>query len=362
MKKYFFGYLFVRIAKLLAVIIVVIGIAYGIFQFAQATMAAEAVRYKPDPILRQRLEKVLAKLSEAQQLVSQVTRAKLQLNVRHFPSEITSMSDFKRARELLETVDRERQILKQSVVAQFERLVDELRKKLLAYAASLSPAQASQPPSAPSPTPIVKGTPAPESTPNEPKTLFSEELSQADIETRLSNLDASAQFLKTLGTTAENPENRAKLSESATRLDELKTLLPSRLTASTEVPQQEESQQYSPPNPQVPLPEPRKVLNAEKVAEQLGHLRDSVRQAVLSSWALDDAFDQTQTLLTSEQNKCRSATLAVTGIWLSAFGVIAAGAIASVFIAFLILVMADLTQTLLDTATNTGLIAKSSAK
>jgi hypothetical protein len=31
MKKYFFGYLFVRIAKLLAVIIVQIGLAYAIF-------------------------------------------------------------------------------------------------------------------------------------------------------------------------------------------------------------------------------------------------------------------------------------------------------------------------------------------
>lgn len=141
MKKYFFGYLFVRIAKLLAVIIVVIGIAYGILQFAQTAMAAESVRYKPDPIFRQQLEQLLARSSEAQQLVFQFTGAKSQVNVGHLPSEITSMSDFERVRDLLETVDRERQILKQSVVAQFERLIDELQKKLLAYAASLSPVQ-----------------------------------------------------------------------------------------------------------------------------------------------------------------------------------------------------------------------------
>jgi hypothetical protein len=360
MKKYFFGYLFVRIAKLLAVIIVVIGIAYGIFQFAQGAMAAEPVRYKPDPILRQQLEKLLARSSEAQQLVSQFTGAKSQVNVGHFPSEITSMSDFERVGELLKTVDRERQVIKQSVVERFERLVDELQKKLLAYAASLSPAQASPPAVSSVADGNGKATPVPEPTTNERKTLFSEQLSQANIETRLSDLDASAQFLKTLATTVENSENRAKLSESVKRLDELKTLLPSRPAALTEVPQQEEPQQYSPQNPQVPLPEPRKVLNAEKVAEQLGHLRSSVRQTVLSSWALDDAFDQMQTLLTSERDKCRSATLAVTRIWLRAFGLIAAGGIASVFIAFLILVMADLTQTLLDTATNTGFIAKRS--
>lgn len=209
---------------------------------------------------------------------------------------------------------------------------------------------------------MAKGTPAPAPTPNEPKTLFSKELSQSDIETRLSALNASAQFLKTLATTAENPDNRAKLSESVTRLDELKSLLPSRAMASAEMPQQEESQQYSPPNPQVPLSEPRKVLNAEKVAKQLAQLRNSVREAVLSSWALDNAFVQTQSLLRPGQDKCRSATLAVRRVWLNGFSLIAAGAIASVFIAFLILVMADLTQTLLDTATNTGLIAKSSSK
>jgi len=357
MKKYFFGYLFVRVAKLLAVIIVVIGFAYGIFQFAQGAMAAEPVRYKPDPILRQQLEKLLARSSEAQQLVSEFTGAKSQLNVGHLPSEITSMSDFERVGELLKTVDRERQVIKQSVVERFERLVDELQKKLL------SPAQASPPQLAPTPTAIVKATPVTEPTTNELKTLFSEQLSQANIETRLSDLEARAQFLKTLATTVEYPENRTKLLEAVKRLDELKSLLHLRAAAPAEAPQQqEEAQQYSPQSPQATDPEPRKVFNAEKVAEQLGHLRNSVRQAVLSSWALDDAFDQTRPLLTSERDKCRSATLAVTRIWLGTFGLIASGVIASLFIAFLILVMADLTQTLLDTATNTGLIAKGSSK
>ncbi|HAF14966.1 MAG TPA: hypothetical protein DHU55_00585 [Blastocatellia bacterium] len=99
-------------------------------------------------------------------------------------------------------------------------------------------------------------------------------------------------------------------------------------------------------------------LNAEKVADQLEQLRSAVRQAVLSSWALDGAFDRVSELSLSEQNKCRSATLTTKGIWLSAFGQIGTGAVATAFVAFLILVMADLTQTLLDTATNTGTMAR----
>jgi hypothetical protein len=270
------------------------------------------------------------------------------------------MSDFDRVEEVLKVVDRERQTLKQAVVERFEQLIDEIQKKLRAYATSLSPASPS--PAVPTPTPMATATPVPKPAPNERKTVFSEQLSQADIETRLSGLNSNAQFLKVLATTAENPENRAKLLESIKRLDELKTLLPSRPAAPTEVLQQEEPQQYSPQNRQVPLPEPRKVLNAEKVAEQLGQLRNSVRQAILSSWALDDAFDEIQELSAPERNKCRSATLAVTRIWLNAFGVMALGIVAMAFVAFLILVMADLTQTLLDTATNTGLIAESRSK
>jgi hypothetical protein len=365
MKKYFFGYLFVRIAKFLAVIIVLIGLAYAIFQFAQASMAAESVQYLPNPTVRQHLDKLLARSFEAQRLVSDFrgeTKLKSNVSVGGLLGEITSMGDFDRLGEVLETVDRERQILKQAVVERFEQLIDEIQKKLRAYAASLSPAEASPAPKVLSPTPMATATPVPKPTPNERKTLFSEQLSQADIETRLSDLNANVQFLKVVATAAENPENRTKLTESIKRLDELKALLPLRPAAPTEVPQEEEPQQYSPQNRQVPLPEPRKVLNAEKVAEQLGQLRSSVRQAILSSWALDDAFDEIRDLSASERNKCRSATLAVTRIWLTAFGMMAAGVIAMAFVAFLILVMADLTQTLLDTATNTGVIAEGRPK
>jgi flagellar motility protein MotE (MotC chaperone) len=364
MKKYFFGYLFVRIAKFLAVIIVLIGLAYAIFQFVQASVAAESVQYLPNPTVRQHLDKLLARSFEAQRLVSDFTgeTKKSDASVGGLAGEITSMRDFDRLGEVLETVDREREILKQAIVKRFEQLIDEVQKKLRAYAASLSPAEASPPPKVLSPTPMATATPPPKPTPNERKTLFSEQLSQADIETRLSDLNANVQFLKVLETTAENPENRTKLTESIKRLDELKALLPSRPVALTEVPQQEKPQQYSPQNPQLPFAEPRKVLNAEKVADQLGQLRSSVRQAILSSWALDEALDEIRDLSASERNKCRSATLAVTRIWLTAFGMIAGGAVLMAFVAFLILVTADLTQTLLDTATNTGVIAEGRPK
>ena len=362
MKKYFFGYLFVRISKILAIIVVLIGLAYAVFQFGGAKIAAESVRYLPNAALRDQLQELEKKLSEARRLVFDFVGEKQpesQVNVRDFPTEIDSMGDFERLAQLLERIDGDRQILKHSVVERFEVLVDEIEKQLRAYAASVSPPEPTATPAGVSATPIVKATPVPKPTPTEPKRLFSDRLSEDDVKARISQLDANAQFLKVLTTTAENPENRAKLSESINRLDKLKTLLPlsfatpsfAAIASST-----------APPNPSpstapAPVPEQRKLLNAEKVADQLRQLRLSVRQAILSSWALDDAFDRTQSLVASERGKCRSATLAVERIWFSAVGMMAAGVIVMAFVAFLILVMADLTQTLLDTATNTGVMA-----
>jgi len=361
MKKYFFGYLFVRIAKILAIIVVLIGLAYAVFQFGQAEIAAESVRYLPNAALGKQLQELGTKLSEARQLVSDFVGGKQpdsQVNVRDFPTEIDSMGDFEWLAQQLERIDGDRQMLKRSVVERFEVLVDEIEKKLRAYAASVSPPEPSATPAGVSATPIVKATPVPKPTPTERKTLFSDRLSEDDVKERISQLDANAQFLKSLETTAENPENRSKLSESINQLDKLKTLLPSSFaTASFAA----IAPSTAPPNlfpstAPASVPEPRKLLNAEKVADQVGQLRSSVRQVILSSWALDDAFDTTQGLVASERDKCRSATLAVERIWFSAVGMMAAGVIAMAFVAFLILVMADLTQTLLDTATNTGVM------
>ncbi|HEY2801967.1 MAG TPA: hypothetical protein VGI85_15360, partial [Chthoniobacterales bacterium] len=99
-----------------------------------------------------------------------------------------------------------------------------------------------------------------------------------------------------------------------------------------------------------------------KVANQLRAKRFQVRAAISSSWEFDEAFTQVSETASLESGKCRIASLAVKGIWLSFFGQIGLAVLATVLVAFLVLVFADLTQTLLDTATNTGLTAEAAAK
>ena len=88
--------------------------------------------------------------------------------------------------------------------------------------------------------------------------------------------------------------------------------------------------------------------------------RFQVRTAIASSWEFDEAFAQASGTAYHEGGKCRISSLAVKGVWLSFFGQVGLAILATVLVAFLILVFADLTQTLLDTATNTGITADAS--
>src|SRR5206468_129577 len=100
-----------------------------------------------------------------------------------------------------------------------------------------------------------------------------------------------------------------------------------------------------------------RVVTAEQIANQIQERRGTVKRAVTSSWALDNAFDDVFSLAKTEKQRCRAASLEQEGIWLTAAGQILGGLVAVVLVSFLILVFADLTQTFLDTATNTGVIA-----
>jgi hypothetical protein len=69
-----------------------------------------------------------------------------------------------------------------------------------------------------------------------------------------------------------------------------------------------------------------------------------------------------RSLQDTEKQRCHVASFEQEGIWLTAAGQIAGGLLAAVLVGFLILVFADLTKTLLDTATHTGVIAENTKR
>src|SRR6202022_4973987 len=214
-------------------------------------------------------------------------------------------------------------------VSRFETLVKSIEEKLHAYAAVL---QAS-----PTPTPataqnlISKATPTPTS---REEFLFSSKLGTSDANDRSANLKERKEFLKVLAIRAENADNRVTLGEAADQLERLAKLLPEKFNASAAA--QPDTAIASSKDP--PAEQDGKVLLSERVARQLEQLRGGVRQMLLTSWTLDDTFEQVANLDSAERDKYRAALLAQKSIWLSATSRFVIGLLATGLVSLLIVV------------------------
>ena len=351
-KQYFFAYLFVRAARGLALLVILIGVGFCVLRYYQASIGADAVAYQRSPHLQQALDRLKAAFLATEQIIDSFNAGNQSKtpNVRapRFPLVIDSDDDFARISAELSRLDHERQQLKESIVSRFETLVKSIEEKLHAYAAVLQ--------SSPSPTPattqnlISNATPSPTS---REQSLFSSQLGTSNANERNANLKERKEFLKVLAAKAENADNRVILGEAADQLEHLAKLLPERFDASTAA--QPDTTTAASKNPR--LEQDGKVLPSERVARQLEQLRGGVRQMLLTSWTLDDTFEQVANLDSAERDKYRAAILAQKSVWLSAASRIVIGLLATGLVSLLIVVFADLVRTQLDTATSTGTVA-----
>src|SRR5450432_2787912 len=120
MRKYFFGYLFVRIAKFLAIVVVIIAICYALFKLAQGNNAADSVRYQRSVALQQHLSKLTEQFTNTTQLLTEfATQTQISLPktaAPSFASDIASNADFERLTDELNRTDQKRQAMKQALV------------------------------------------------------------------------------------------------------------------------------------------------------------------------------------------------------------------------------------------------------
>ena len=353
-KQYFFAYLFVRAARGLALLVILIGVGFCVLRYYQASIAADAAAYQRSPHLQQALDRLKAAFLATEQIIDSFNAGNQSktpnFRAPRFPLVIDSDDDFARISAELSRLDHERQQLKESIVSRFETLVKSIEEKLHAYTAVLQ--------SSPSPTPattqnlISNATPTPSPMSRE-ESLFSSQLGSSDANERSANLKERKEFLKVLAIRAENADNRVILGEAADQLERLAKLLPEKFDLSTAA---------KPDTATASSKDPRaeqhgKVLLSERVARQLEQLRGGVRQMLLTSWTLDDTFEQVANLDSAERDKYRAAILAQKSVWLSAASRIVIGLLATGLVSLLIVVFADLVRTQLDTATSTGTVA-----
>jgi hypothetical protein len=354
-KQYFFGYLFVRCAKLFAFLVIAAGIGFCLLEYSQAKTATAAVVYQPSQKLQQALRKLQEDVSATVEIVDSFDKDNETtgpaIEPPAIPAVIDSNDDFERVSEELLRINQDRQDLKQSVVNRFETSVANIQEKLRTYAASLD---SSRTPgtrtTAPSPA-IASVLAVP--TRQQNTFLFSPKLDAADIKDRRGSLAQRREFLKFLESKAENAENRAILNQAANQMDQLSKLLPEKTETSVALP----SGSVLATNDPSPEQNGSGSLS-ERVAGQLEQLRSEVGKTLLTSWKLDDAFDQANELTSVEREKCRVATLRQQGIWLAAGSKMLPGLFVAALLSFLVLVFADLVRTLLDTAANTGTVAE----
>jgi hypothetical protein len=353
-KQYFFAYLFVRAAKGLALLVILIGVGFCVLRYYQASIEAGAVAYQSSPRLQQALDRLKDAFLTTEQIIESFNAGNQSTtpNVQgpRFPLVIESDDDFPRIGAELSRVDHERQQLKESIMSRFEALVKSIEEKLHAYAAVLQSSPSSTP--APAQNLTSNAEPAPPASGPE-ESLFSSQVGTSDVNERNANLKERKEFLKVLAIKAENADNRVILGEAADQLERLAKLLPEKFDASAAA--QPDSTTASSKNPRAE--QAGKVLLSERVARQLEQLRGGVRQMLLTSWTLDDAFEQAAKLDSAERDKYRAAILAQKSIWLSAASRIVVGLLATVLVSLLIVVFADLVQAQLDTATSGGIMA-----
>ena len=352
-KQYFYASLFVSAAKGLAVLTALIGIGFCVLRYYQTSVAAAAIAYQPSPQLQQALSRLKDAFLTAEQIAKSFNDGNQSttpgVDAPRFPPVINSTDDFSQIAGELSRVDQERQQLKESIVSRFETLVKSIEEKLNAYVAVLLSRSPSPAPgeslithASPSPSPIARQ-----------ESLFSSQLATSRANERRTNLSERKEFLKALANKAENADNRLILGEAADQLDRLAKLLPKKLDASPVA----QPDATSTPREEPQAEQGGELLPSERVARQLQQLRGAVRQILLTSWILDDAFEQAANLNLAEQEKYRAAMVAQTSIWLSTTWRILIGLLATGLASLMIVVLADLVRTQLDTATSSSSVA-----
>ena len=283
----FMWHVLTRFAKTFGCLFFIAGIGVAGWMFQQKAPMIDAVRYRQSDVLAERLNGLQSVYGDSQRLVmkfkgaSEFPAAYASAAFKpQFPQHYSSVKDFQDLHAQLASASSAKDAMKRFVTDHFDALLNDIQQKLMAHAASLAP------PPAPVPPPLVPQVMIAPS-----YGLYDSRINASDVDSRHSTLDDAKQFLGGVESSAENPENKKTLDDSMAEIDAFSKLFPS--------PRAEVSPAQTTPS----IVEPREPLNAVKVAARIAHIRESVRQAVLSSWALDEAMDQAIQAAEEEQSK-----------------------------------------------------------
>jgi hypothetical protein len=346
MKKntYFFGYLFVRFAKIIALLILVGGAVAITAWTYNYFSTAKGIRYEKDVTLERKLDRLEKTADFATKEVGRITSVR-DLKPILLDGSPVDLKGFEKATADVSLVEQRGIDLKERLINGLETKAAKLESELVKFLEKGAPSSPKE--KLPS---TSKPTPTPVSSSESYQSIFGE-LGDLDLRPAKSTLDQIGAVYLTLREAAEKQENRRLLNETYEEIYRLREWLPVDIKSSIPETQDE-----------APSTETAQAVNPYvRAQENLDFIRKSVqlvRNNVTQGWELDRRLDEAAAQLDSQRVLYRSSIAAKNALrtaWLSDVG---KTLLVTLVLAFLVLVGADWLQSFFDTATRADQIQK----
>lgn len=345
MKKkstYFFGYLFVRFAKILALLVLIGGsVAISAWTYNYVS-AASGIKYEKDISLDRKLNQLENSSEFTTKEVGRITSV-ADLKPIILDEAPIDLKGFDKVSADLVIVDKRGIELKRRLIDDLETKAAKLEGELVKFLEKRSP---TSPTDRSLPTSKTATTSAP---PLESSQSIFGESSDEHVESARLTLKQIGDFYLNLERVAEKAENRRLLHETYEEIDRLLGWLPEEIKSAASEPQIQ-----TPNTEQVPAVNP--FVRVQMTLNQIRKSIQLVRSNVTQGWDINQRLDDTIAQLDAQRVLFRSSITeknALRTAWVRDVGLTL---FLTLLLAFAVLVGADWLQSFFDTATCAGKI------
>ncbi|MCM8540352.1 MAG: hypothetical protein NE328_08760 [Lentisphaeraceae bacterium] len=289
-EHYFFGYLYIKSSKVLAILSIVVGAAVCGSLLFDWKKTVDSSKYESNPALTTSLKKLQQTYNETKkntfELHSQLGHDNADVKLMPDPSFYDSYvvaDHFTELQEQVDNIQKNSNILKDLAYTNFAESADFLLDKMKKYAIMkkwMTPSAEDE-----------GGTPGDES--SKPFRLLAVD-NVTDLKDKRDGLNEGLQFVNDLMVTAENADSKVKLTSLSNHINAYLSILNAagiNLMSTTDENDPE-------------LEQKQRIF---KVMEKLNFIKESVRAVVYNNWALDFQYEKTSTLIQEELKKCLDA-------------------------------------------------------
>ena len=287
-EHYFFGYLYIKSSKVLAVLSIVVGAAVCGSLLFDWKKTVDDARYESNPALATSLAKLQDTYTNTKkstfELHSQLGHDNADVKLMPDPSfyDTYVIADhFAELQQQVDNIQKNSDILKDMAYKSFAESADYLLKKMRDYAIMKKWMEAPE-----------QGAAEADADKKPFRLLAVENI--ADLKDKRDGLNEGLSFVNELMVSAENPDSKVKLTSLSNHMNAYLSILNAagiNLMSATE----EDD------------PEVEQKKRIFQVMEKLNFIKESVRAVVYNNWALDFQYEKTSALIQQELKNCLDA-------------------------------------------------------